>query len=212
LAAAGVRPGPSHRVVGDNLHPTFWGAFADADDVAAAEVAAGRMVHRLPLVLFGVEVKPSDIQLPHLPDGYPWVAVAAQTAGIACHHRHLVGVVLEVRHEQLNAVSMLGDFAHGRHHGCVGVGRVALSTLADYAALVAELGLSAEDAYVGLEEACSPLDVSAAPVLSDTPVPLEWSERWPVDEDASPLERLSNLGPLFGGDPWAVWVLGENCD
>lgn len=217
LAAAGVTPAPSHREHrtadgNTRLWPSTWGAFADSGDILADLVAAGATLPGSHLVLFGVEVDPHHLTLPHLPAGYPWIAVAHQSAGIACHHRHLVGIRLEVSPDADRVVHALATFADHDGHRCIGCGPVHLSDLRRYAELCDRLGVSAETAWDALEEGCYPLDETAAQVLSDTPVPT-WEERHPSPgPDATPLERLAALGEATGERTWRVWVLGPNCD
>jgi hypothetical protein len=207
----GVRPAPSHTIGPDaEARPSIWGAFWDAQELAAAQAAAGGTCPGAPLVLFGVEVDPRDPGGRRFPPGYPWVAVAHQTAGVACHHRYLVGVPLEVRPDRCDDLAALGSFAHDRARRCVGALGLALSDLAAYAQLLDELGLSAQDAWRVLEEGCSPLDEHCAAELSDTPVPSR-DERYPVPPGATALDALRS-GPPLVDNPWKVWVLAENCD
>jgi hypothetical protein len=214
LAAAGVRPCPSHQEVttpeGEpRLWRSSWNAFHDAQDLAAQ---TSRRRHPAPLVVFGFEVKPHNLQLPFLPSGYDWIAVANQTGGMACHHRYIVGIVLDVRADRKDDIDELDAFADRNGHSCVGLlGEVSLTELRAYGELVDRLGLSAEFSWRNLEEGCYPLDESAAALISDTPIPT-WEERYPpLPDDAPPLEKLQAMGPLVDS-PWMVWVLGENCD
>ena len=211
LAAMGVTPAPSHDVGMDGtMRPSVWGAFWDSEDLSRIEARAGRTYPGAPLVVFGVEVDPGDIQERMLPQGYRWVAVGHQTAGVACHHRHLIGICLSPRPERYLHVDALGRFAHDRAGGCVGPFGLGLSEVVAYASLVDELGLSAEFVWQDVEEGCSPLDVRCASLLSDTAVP-GMDELYPVPEGVTGLEAL-RAGPPLVGNPWRVWVLGENCD
>jgi hypothetical protein len=211
LAAMGVRPAPSHTMGNNNeVWPSIWGAFWDARDIADQQAADHVSYPGAPLVLFGVEVDRHDLSHWEFPPNYPWMAVAHQTAGIACHHRYLIGIPLAPRPDRFNDIAALATFAHDRASGCVGALAVGLSDLVAYAALLDDLGLSAQDAWPALEEGCSPLDERCAAVLSDTAVPSR-DERYPIPENATALEAL-RAGPPLVNNPWKVWVLGENCD
>lgn len=244
LASAGVRPAPSHRVDAfGRMTLTWWAGFYDARELPPD--LGGSLLD--PLVLFGFLVERSagsstlladstdhddddsedqlDVEtssyrrllLPYLPNGFEWVAVANQTAGIACHHRYLVGIPLRLSKSGALLAHRLTSYQQNPH-ACVGVGGRTLSDLAEYHGLLSSLGLSAERCYKHLEEGIYPIDTEHASLFSATPVPTEEELTPPLDEDdesASPFDRLASLVARFsspGTTRPALWVLGENCD
>jgi len=64
-----------------------------------------------PLMLIGFDLHDDEfILLPNLPVGSWWVAVSAQKAGIECHHRRLVRVVIKLRQEGKSRIRELAGF------------------------------------------------------------------------------------------------------
>lgn len=241
LASAGVRPAPSHRLdARGRMSLTWWAGFYDALELPH-ELGGSQ---RDPLVLFGFLVERSSesssllgdssdsdesdqlgltassyrrLQLPYLPNGFAWTAVAHQTAGVACHHRYLVGIPLRLSESGALLAHRITSFQQ-HPHSCIGLGGRTLSDLAEYHELVTSLGLSAERCFEHLEEGIYPIDVDHASTFSATPVPTDDELSAPLDEndeEASAFDRLASLVARFaspGTISPALWVLGENCD
>lgn len=216
LAAAGVTPAPSHvrfRPDGE-LYVTVQGGFTPVEVLLEERVQAGVAFPGSHLALFGVEVggQGDELEIPDLPAGYPWRAVVQQSAGLACHQRRFVGVVLDIRPEAERITHALANFADEGGHRCIGIGGLLLSDLVSYAALCKRIGVSAEYSWDGLEEACYPLDESAAAVLSDTPIPSLDARLQLIESGAAGLETVLMSLREIGSRQWRVWVFGENCD
>jgi hypothetical protein len=239
LASAGVRPAPSHREdTSGRMSLSWWAGFYNAQELP---LELGGSVCD-PLVLFGFLVERSiedssllpdqtddddqlglstsmyrRLQLPYLPNGFDWLAVAHQTAGVACNQRYLVGIPLRLTESGALMAHRLATFQQSPHV-CVGASSQKLSDLAEYHRLVSSLGLSAERCFKRLEEGIYPIDAEYAPLFSATPVPTEEELTPPLDEDsesASAFDRLASLLARFaspGATYPALWVLGENCD
>jgi hypothetical protein len=212
LARAGVIPGPSHYEFNGGHWPVFSRGFVDVDSAHILAPPAPSAT-----LLFGYRLDYEDDldALPHLPNGYAWRALTAQSAGMLCNHPRFIGIVLEPRSEVLGVLSRLIGFADMGGHHCIGGGPVPLGDLVRYGTLLEDLDLSCEMSYEHLEEAVYPLDRSCAEVLSATPVPSA-SELWPVpesDEDGTVDHLMSLLGAWpVNEDRWGVWVIGPNCD
>jgi hypothetical protein len=209
LAAAGVRPGPSHTVFGDRPFISYSGGFAEADSLAQDHVIY------TPTAIFGLKLGSTlrDLKdLPTFPPGYDWRAVSHQSSGLLCAHPRFVGIPLTIRPEMLGNVRALANFADHLPggHTCLGIFGISLTTLSFYHQEIKEYGLSAENVFVHLEEAISPLDRSNATTLSSTPVPTD-DEIWPLSDEGDVMERLSRIIPR-DTDRWGVFIFGENCD
>jgi hypothetical protein len=226
LSRAGVRPAPSHKVEGEKSYTSIVGAFIDAEELSVeirklATMESGNEdnwgsldenafmfepLRREPLVLLGLELPDDgDIVIPNLPVGPSWVAVSAQTAGIACHHRRFVGVAIKLHLEGRRRVRELAGFCDSElvgGHNCVGIGGVDEDVIGAYILTVKALGLNSLHSIHLLEEGCYPLDV-----------------------EEQNLERLGNLDlhdkyvtdtlmnyPELSGSSWSLFVFGDNCD
>ena len=215
LAAAGVQPGPSHTISGD-------AAYASDTAFAYTWELDGRGPYRgdAPVVILAHRVRGTrdlDREIPFLPSGYPWRAISTQSSGVACHHPRFIGLVLEPTADGLASARRLNRFCDwSGTHQCLGISGVALSDAVAYAWLLRELGLSAEGAWVDLEEAVYPLDRECASRLSATPVPSPEETRLPLDEVLT--WRLEEAHPdrppsgQRGPSALCVYVLGDNCD
>jgi hypothetical protein len=198
LARAGVRPGPSHILRRDgSLLPTY-DAFLDPHDLLG-DVDLGDQ----PLVVLSYRIDSVET-LPQLPGGLPWVAVSPQTAGLACHHPLLLCLPVQLHAEGLDTARILARFADNAEsgHDCVGVGGLGLAELRDYANILRRLGLTAEQAWQQLEEACSPLDATSDNLAAFGSLP----------GGVSPEDIVAATPRTDGSHRWALCVLGENCD
>jgi hypothetical protein len=216
LTAHGVAIAPSHHSYKDEdgnerSYVSVWGAFHDAAELAEGE----------PVLMLATEVNPHNIVLPALPQGFSYSAIANQTTGVACAHKYLVGVRLEV---SKTVAASIAAFSERDGHDCVGLYRHSLGELSAYNALLQSFGLSADTCWEHLAEACYPIDATDdnVRVLTNDVFPTSLMRQ--TAEDLSyangSATRLAGLTTMAEPDrfdmtkpsKWALFLLTENCD
>jgi hypothetical protein len=206
LARAGVRPAPSHH----NGQVSVWGAFWDHHELTAQLASSDTRFRAGELMLvLGTIVDAENPVVPYLPPGYDFYAIGVQTAGMACHHRYIVGMPLPMSADGFRSASTLARFSDRNGHSCIGIGGRSLSELVEYHALLTALDLSAETCYDELEEAFYPLDLQHALKLTQATVPSDEELQRPRDTNESMWSWLSGS---FAASSWTLYVLGDNCD
>lgn len=214
LTAHNVHIAPAYAAYNERLNPNIWGAFWDSEQLAK-NLADSTNLYRAhePLVMFAYEVDINNLTChhPHLPGHDLW-AVATQSAGMACHHRYLIGIPLALHDSGSRTAAHIAHFANRDRHNCVGLGGHNLSDLADYHQHLADCGMSAEWVWDRLEEAVYPLDRHCAAALSDTPVPDDEKLCGPNTATTGKEQILETFTRIHAPKRWAVYILGDNCD
>lgn len=219
LTAHGVAIAPSHHSYKDEdgneqSYVSVWGAFQDA-----AELAEGS-----PVLMLATEVNPHNIELPALPEGFAYSAVANQTTGVSCAHKYLVGVKLEVSQAAMAIATAIAAFPERDGHDCVGLYRHSLGELAAYNALLQSLRLSADTCWEHLAEACYPIDATDDNVSILTKDAFPTSLMRQTSEDLAYVNGSATRSAVLSALPapdrfdmtkpskWALFLLTENCD
>jgi len=223
LSRAGVRPAPSHKTDGGKSHTSLFGAFVDVEELSDELLGAESDENHInlndesafmyeplrvsPLVLLGYSV-PDDLELnlPPLPPGPAWVAVSAQTAGLACHHRRFIGIPIQLHAEGRRRAAKLAAFCDSElvgGHNCVGIGGLGEDEIGAYLLQVISLGLTSWRSLHLLEEGCYPLDLDDHNLTALGKV---------TESDSNALDSLRRLYQPDVDSRWSLFVFGDNCD
>lgn len=223
LSRAGVRPAPSHKTDGGKSYTSLFGAFLDVEELSEELLPAGAAENYLdlldessfmyeplrvsPLVLLGYSLPDAlELELPPLPQGPGWVAVSAQTAGLACHHRRFIGIPIELHAEGRQKVAKLAEFCDSElvgGHNCVGIGGLGEDEVGAYLLQVMSLGLTSRRSLHLLEEGCYPLDLDERNLAALGDV---------IESDSNTLDSLQGLFHPDADSRWSLFVFGDNCD
>jgi hypothetical protein len=96
--------------------------------------------------------------VPPLDPDLEWWSISHQSGGLACHHPHFIGLVLDIKPEMLDA---LGDLVANYYEAAGGHfynDAVTASDIVTYVSRLAEVGLHCERSHRLLEEAVYPID------------------------------------------------------
>jgi hypothetical protein len=156
--------------------------------------------HELPQLVLAC----SAWEQPAFKQGHEWVALAHQCGGLACHHRHLLGTLLEISPSAREGIERICSHWYDSQLGAFGA---LLDDVELYRSQLRDwLGVECNRSYGELEEAFYPVDCTPEALARLS------SERLPENLDAlvewdSDLERL---GGSFGR--WGLYILGSNSD
>lgn len=138
-----------------------------------------------------------------------WVALAVQTAGIACHQRRLVATPLtptdQMRH-------IMGQANEEFYDSCAARGHAQLSDLRRWDDLLRQVGATCERTHPRFEEACYPIDLDTDTLArictdqlpDDLNTLVEIAEPW--------RHQRTSVLDIPPHPPWKLYVVGTNSD
>ena len=139
-------------------------------------------------------------------DHRPFIPIAHQTGGEACHWRYIIGTILRPRPEVTIKIQRISDSWQGSNCGAFSV---SLDDILEYRKQLNELlGADCNHSYAAFAEGIYPIDCSpdVARRLTD--------EEMPDDFDATFIKWRGKperfLGSLDRQERWHLYILGRN--
>lgn len=162
----------------------------------------------LPLLVLGVRVKDWEFKDEENARDYKfaktrtWHRIVHQTAGLACHQKHLTGTIITPK---TGEVAMgLSGIATEWYDSNVGIGGASLENILKYRESLLKIGLDCNYSYPDFEEGFYPIDPEYARQISAEPLPSNLDDL---------IEWDSGLSRAIGSiNRWGLWVLGPNSD